>query len=148
MTMMRWNPWSVSAPFGRGLDRFFEPTPAPAWWRNAGNLRIDVEDSPDGYTLTASLPGFEPGDVDISITGRTVTVSAESKAESESTTDKADDAYVLHERYSGSLIRRLILPGAVDATSGGAKFKNGVLTIRLPKASGSETHKVEIGAGA
>ncbi len=144
MTMMRWNPWSVRAPFGRGLDRFFEPTLAPAWWRNSGNLRIDVEDKPDHYSLTASLPGFEPDDVDISVTGRTVTVSAESKEEKEN----SEDSYVLRERYSGSLIRRLILPGAVDAASGASGFKNGVLTISLPKASRSETHKVAIGAGA
>ncbi len=144
MTMMRWNPWPVRSSFGRSLDRFFDDSAeAPAWWRNSGNLRIDVEDKPDSYSLTASLPGFEPDDVDISITGRTVTVSAESKAE----TDKTEDSYVLRERYSGSLIRRLILPGAVDAANGTSEFKNGVLTISLPKASGSETHKVAIGAG-
>ncbi len=143
MTMMRWNPWPSRASFGRGLDRFFNDTPSYAWWRNSGNLRIDVEDKPDHYSLTASLPGFEPDDVDISITGRTVTVSAESKSE----TDKTEDSYVLRERYSGSLIRRLILPGAVDAAKGTSEFKNGVLSISLPKASGAETHKVAIGAG-
>ncbi len=142
MTMMRWNPWPVRSSFGRSLDRFFNDTPSYAWWRNSGNLRIDVEDKPDSYSLTASLPGFEPDDVDISITGRTVTVSAESRAK----TDKTEDSYVLRERYSGSLIRRLILPGAVDAANGTSEFKNGVLTISLPKASGSETHKVAIGA--
>lgn len=143
MTMMRWNTWPVHSSFGRSLDRFFNDTPSYAWWRNNGNLRIDVEDKPDSYSLTASLPGFEPDDMDISITGRTVTVSAESKAE----TDKTEDSYVLRERYSGSLIRRLILPGAIDAANGTSEFKNGVLTISLPKASGSETHKVAIGAG-
>lgn len=143
MTMMRWNPWPVRSSFGRSLDRFFNDAPSYAWWRNSGNLRIDVEDKPESYSLTASLPGFEPDDVDISITGRTVTVSAESKSE----TDKAEDNYVLRERYSGSLIRRLILPGAIDGANGTSEFKNGVLTISLPKASGSETHKVAIGAG-
>ena len=127
MTMTRWNPWL-----------------APAWRRNAGNLRIDVEDKPDHYSLTASLPGFAPDDVDISITGRTVTVSAESKSEADTT----EDNYVLRERYNGSLIRRLILPGAVDAANGTSEFTNGVLSIRLPKASGSETHKVAVGAGS
>ena len=145
MTMTRWNPWSVRSPFGRSLDRLFEPTPAPAWWRNAGNLRIDVEDNPDNYTLTASLPGFEPGDVEVSITGRAVTVSAESKSES---AEKSEGAYVLRERYSGSLIRRVILPAAIDAASGSTEFRNGVLTVRVPKASGAETHTLEIGAGA
>lgn len=143
MTMTRWNPWHARSPFGRSLDRFFNDTPSYAWWRNSGNLRIDVEDKPDSYSLTASLPGFEPDDVDISITGRTVTVSAESREE----TDKTEGSYVLRERYRGSLIRRLILPGAVDAANGTSEFKNGVLTISLPKASGSETHKVAIGAG-
>ena len=143
MTMMRWNPWSVRAPFGRSLDRYFSDTPSYTWWRNSGNLRIDVEDKSDQYSLTASLPGFEPDDVDISITGRTVTVSAESKQE----TENSEDSYVLRERYSGSLIRRLILPGAIDAANGTSEFKNGVLTISLPKASGAETHKVAIGAG-
>ncbi len=128
MTMTRWNPWL-----------------APAWRRNSGNLRIDVEDKPDHYSLTASLPGFEADDVDISITGRVVTVSAESKSESE---DTAEGAYVLRERYSGSLIRRLILPGSVDAANATSEFTNGVLRIRLPKASGSETHKVAVGAGS
>ncbi len=140
MTMIRWNPWTDRSLFGRGLARSLETWPGHAWRPNAGNLRIDVEDNPDHYSLTASLPGFEPGDVDISVTGRTVTVSAESSQEA----DRAEDSYVLRERYSGSLIRRLILPGAVDAANGSAEFRNGVLTIRLPKASGSETHRVAV----
>ena len=145
MTMIRWNPWSVRSPLSRHVDRLFQDVPAaPSRWRNAGNLRIDVEDNEKDYTLTASLPGFEAEEVDISITGRTVTVSAESKSES----DTPKDSYVLRERYNGSLIRRLVLPGAIDAANAASQFKNGVLTIHIPKAIGSETHKVEISTAA
>ena len=145
MTMIRWNPWAVRSPLRRHVDRLFQDaSAAPAWWRNAGNLRIDVEDNEEDYTLTASLPGFEAEEVDISVTGRTVTVSAESKSES----DTPKDSYVLRERYDGSLIRRLVLPGAIDVANAASQFKNGVLTITLPKAIGSETHKVEISTAA
>ena len=140
MTMMRWNPWRGHDAFGRNLERFLDPRNAPAWWRTSGNLGIDVEDQSDHFRLTASLPGFEPDDVDVSITGRAVTVSAEHKTEQES----EENPYILRERYNGALIRRLILPVAVDAANANAEFKNGVLSIELPKTAGAETKKVAI----
>ena len=144
MTMMRWNPWSDRSPFERNLERFFDVLGGPqSASRDADNLRVDVEDNSDHYNLSASLPGFEPKDVDISITGRTVAITAESSHEKET----KEDRYVLRERYNGTLMRRLVLPAAVDAQKAAAAFKNGVLTISLPKASGAETHKVAIGAG-
>ncbi len=140
MTMMRWNPWNGHSALRRNLERFSEPRSAPAWWRASGNLGIDVEDQSDHYRLTASLPGFEPDDVDVSITGRAVTVSAEHKTEQES----KENPYILRERYNGALTRRLILPASVEGAGAKAEFKNGVLSIDLPKTAGSETQKVEI----
>ena len=99
-----------------------------------------MEDQSDHFRLTASLPGFEPDDVDVSITGRAVTVSAEHKTEQES----KENPYILRERYNGALIRRFILPVAVDAANTKAEFKNGVLSIEPPKTAGAETRKVAI----
>ena len=142
MTMMRWNPWNGHSALRSSLERFSEPRAAPDWWRASGNLGIDVEDQSDHYRLTASLPGFESDDVDVSITGRAVTVSAEQKTETEQ--DGKENPYLLRERYSGALIRRLILPAAVEGAGAKAEFKNGVLTIDLPKTAGAETQKVDI----
>ena len=144
MTLVRWAP---RRGFGRGrlgFDRFFSDFEKGHGWRTApryatGGLALDVADRDESYVVTASLPGFGPDDVDISITERAVTVSAEA--------GKDDAPYLLRERYHGKLGRSVILPGEVNADEAVAEHKDGVLTLTLPKTVVERTKKIPVTTG-
>jgi HSP20 family protein len=83
----------------------------------------------DSVTIKAELPGLEAKDVDVSIFGNTLTVRGEKKEERE----EKDEHYHLVERAHGTFSRVVRLPAAVDVEKIKASFKNGVLTVTLPK---------------
>ena len=108
------------------------------------NPRIDVYESEDAIELSAELPGVEQGDVDVSVLEGVLTVKGEKKSVRES-----DEGARVVERSYGSFTRSFRLPENVDADNIAATFKNGVLTLSLPKVAEQkpEPRKIEV-AGA
>src|SRR5215213_3468454 len=102
-----------------------------AEWPQAGNLGLPVEVSDTGAELkvVAELPGVNETDVSVELQGDTLTIKGEKKAEEE----RKDEGYYLAERRYGAFSRTLQLPYAVEADQVQATFKNGVLTVTLPK---------------
>ena len=103
-----------------------------------GNIRvppIDFAESKDAYHLTAELPGVEQSDLDVSVSDNVLTIRAEKKAEEK----KEDHNYYRYERSYGSYQRQLQLPGEVNADKADVSFKNGVLSITLPKQEIEQT---------
>jgi HSP20 family protein len=94
------------------------------------NARTDDEET----VVTAELPGFDPEEIDLSVEGSTLTITGSREAAEA----KEGEAYHRRERWSGKFTRSLKLPADVDAAKVEAGFKDGVLTIKLPK---SEEHK-------
>jgi HSP20 family protein len=91
---------------------------------------LDVRETEDHVRVSAELPGLSKDDVEISIEGNNMLVlSGEKKAEDE----KQEGGYYRSERYYGSFSRRVLLPSDVDFDKADATFKNGVLTVMLPK---------------
>ena len=150
MTLMRWDPWREFRRGFRGFDRFFDEFENGRPWTRSmrfdgiGSLALDVMDEDNQFIVAASLPGYAPDDVDISITDRTVTVTVDSKSE---TNEVHDETYVLRERYSGKLRRSVVLPGEVDAEQAVAEHKDGVLTLKLPKTIVERTKKIPVSTG-
>jgi HSP20 family protein len=91
--------------------------------------RMDVAEDSKAFRVTIELPGIIDKDVAVSLTDRLLTIRGEKKEEKE---QKDKDAYRSERRY-GSFRRVLELPGDIDANKIDASFKNGVLTIDLPK---------------
>jgi HSP20 family protein len=91
---------------------------------------VDLIQTDDEIIVKATLPGLDPDDLDIQITGDTLTLRGESKAEEEVKEAK----YHLRERRYQSFSRSLRLPTTVVAEKAEAEMKNGVLTLTLPKA--------------
>ena len=118
--------------FSGGLDWPFGPTRSVAGWAPA----LDVSETDTEFSIQAELPGVDPKDVEISITGRSLTLSGQKK---ESTERKDANCYHSECRF-GSFSRSLQLPESVDPDKVSAEHKNGVLMIRLPKRE-SETPK-------
>ncbi|MGN0586633.1 MAG: Hsp20/alpha crystallin family protein [Oscillospiraceae bacterium] len=93
--------------------------------------RTDVRDENDKYIVETELPGFEKEDINIDIDGNHLILSAEHKTENE---DKVNGKYIHRERTYGSY-RRSFDISEVNADRIEAEYKNGVLTMTLPKKS-------------
>ncbi len=90
--------------------------------------------------MTAELPGVDPGNVDISLPEEMLTIRGEKREEQE---EKKRDYHRI-ERCYGSFTRTVSLPAAVDADNVEATFKEGVLTINMPKREEAKTRKVKV----
>lgn len=90
--------------------------------------------------VTAEIPGFDPESMDISVIKDRMTLKAEREVE------KPDENVVRHraERSSGSFARTIQLPWDVDADKVSAAYRNGVLTIRLPRTEATKPKRVQI----
>jgi HSP20 family protein len=117
------------------LDRLFGDfsTRTPRGWMDLEeenlSLPIDLVEDDQEYRLTAELPGLKPEDVDISISGNTLTIKGEFSEEQEG---ERKNVHFRERRY-GKFQRSTTLPSTVDADKIEASFENGVLKLSLPK---------------
>ncbi|RME69502.1 MAG: Hsp20/alpha crystallin family protein [Nitrospirae bacterium] len=126
------------------FERFFgdyEVEPATERW-SILSPKVDMVESDKDYKLTAELPGIEEKDLEVTLDDDNVlTIKGEKKEEKED----RDKNYYYRERRFGSFVRRIPLPEDIDADKIEAKFKNGVLTLHIPKvASAKKGKKIEI----
>lgn len=89
----------------------------------------DVTDTDNSVNVSIELPGMTEKDIDISLSGNAMTIRGEKKIEHE---EERKGVY-MSERHYGSFYRTVPLPAGVDPEKAEAKFKNGVLTVILPK---------------
>ncbi len=118
--------------FFRGLDR---PTARYTAWP-----ALDVAEQDEALVVRAEVPGCEPEDIEISVSGNTLTISGQKKERKE----EKDKGYYHVESVSGKFRREVNLPTDVDNSKVEARYKNGVLSIHLPKAEISKAVKVQI----
>ena len=103
------------------------------WRRDFGfnvTPAIDIVEKDTAFEVTAELPGLDVKDVDVRLANGMLTIKGEKREEKE---EKTKDRYVSERRY-GSFRRSLQIPGSVDADKIESGFKNGVLTVTLPKS--------------
>ncbi len=142
-----WDPMREAVTLREAIDRLFQdsfvrPSAATQTGAPTGNLPIDVYETPDNYVVVASLPGFKPDDVEITVHGEMLSIRAEYK------NDEAvkDAQYLIRERRVGSLGRQIGLPRAVQPDRATADFDNGILRLTLPKAESEKPKTIRIGA--
>lgn len=106
---------------------------------------MDMHDGEKDVTLSIELPGVDEKDIDLSVSGQTVTVSGEKKSEKETKEGES----VRSERSYGSFSRSVALPFRIDGDKVEAKFAKGVLTVTVPKPEDAmrQSKKVPIAAG-
>jgi HSP20 family protein len=97
------------------------------------DMRLDVVEDDKLYQVKIDMPGVKKGDIDVSVEGNLVTISAEIKREK----SEEHQRELYTERYSGKAYRSFTLPLEVDSTRSEAKYDGGVLMLTLPKKSGS-----------
>ena len=104
-------------------------------------MKVDVAERNGAYTVAAELPGVRKEDIQVSIDGAEVTLSAEVKREREA----GKDERVLHtERTYGKVTRSFTLPQEVDDAKAEAKFKDGILELTLPKKVAAQRKQISI----
>lgn len=104
-------------------------------------LPVDISEGKEGETIVrASLPGFRKEDVKISVHEGVLEISAEHSAESET----SDEKFYRKERRWGSMSRRIALPGQPADDGVDAELKDGVLTVRVKPAKGSQPRAIAV----
>ncbi len=121
------------------MDRFFdEPLFGLESSFRSYTPSADLSETETEYTITVDIPGFDEKDVDVLFQKNNLTIRGSKETE----TEKKHRHYHQIERKSGSFERSFYLPDEVDEQKIEAKYKHGVLTIRLPKLGvGQSTHK-------
>jgi HSP20 family protein len=128
----------------RLLDGFFGP--AVGLWPNATTRtattwpRFDVSETDSAIHVSAELPGVNQNEVDVEVHADTLRISGEKKDERVVT----DHSFHVVERRFGKFDRTVTLPAEVDGGQAEATFKDGVLTIHLPKVKPVSAQKITI----
>jgi len=98
------------------------------------DLRVDTSEDDKAYHVTAELPGMSDKDVEVTFADNTLTISGEKKEEKE----VKEENYHRRERSFGSFRRSFTLPVEIDEGKIAATFRNGVMTIDLPKSKSAQ----------
>lgn len=148
--LRKWEPFRELATVQKDMDEFFR--------RMLGGLTtgifrremtgewypaIDCYMKENHLVVRADLPGVDPADVDISVTGNTLTIKGERKSE----TEKKNEGYLYHEATFGSFERTITLPEGVDTARIHASCKNGIIEVTMPAKAEALPRKVKVEIG-
>ena len=141
-------PYDVARRRSRGLTPFWRET--EDFWNDffpnvtGGGFEwspsVDVAESDGSVVIKAELPGLEARDIDVDVAGDVLTLKGEKKMDEE----KIGERVFRRERFHGTFQRSFRLPAGVESEKVDANFKNGVLTITVPKSEESKHRKIEI----
>jgi HSP20 family protein len=135
----------------RDVNRIFDDfwrrfdQPFAAFGRfDRGGPRTDIAETEHALEVSVELPGIDQNEIDVSLSDNALTIKGEKKSERQQS--KKD--YRLSERSYGSFYRSIPLPSGVDTDKASAEFKNGVLTVTLPKTQEAlaRVKKIEVKA--
>jgi len=143
----RFDPFGEMVTLRQAMDRLFEDSVvSPISWRSltgdTGAPALDVHQTDDEIVVTAALPGLKPEDVEITITGQTLSLRGEFKGDDEVKRDQ----YLYRERRFGSFHRQVQLPVRVQGDQANATFEDGVLTLSIPKAEEVKPRQIQVKA--
>lgn len=146
MSLLRWDPFEELEELRESMDRLFEDffgrRPLRRVRADRWQPAIDMYETDREVVVRAELPGIDPKDVDISISGNVLSLKGESKLEREV---NEKDYYRRELRY-GAFSRSITLPVDVKAEGAKATFRHGILEVRIPKAEEAlpKTIKIEV----
>jgi HSP20 family protein len=134
----RFDPFSEQ--FEDMVRRFFRPT---RWEIETTpvEIKVDVSEDPEAYTVKAEVPGVKKEDINVQIDGNVVSISAETKREKE---EKEKGKVVRSERYYGAMYRSFSLGHDLDEGRAEAKYADGILELKLPKKPSSAAKKLAV----
>jgi len=139
-----WTPFDRLASLRDEVNRLFDFT-SPTLSRDAGLFSswapvLDVSHDKDFVYVRAELPGMKKEEIDISLHNGMISISGERKHEDES----KDGENYRTERFFGRFNRSVALPTSVDANKVRASYKDGVLSVTLPKAEEAKPKQIQV----
>src|SRR5437762_9431509 len=148
MAIARIAPLSDFVSLRDAMDQLFQESfIRPNGWSGAAaqiTMPVDLWETKDAYHLRADLPGMTAEEIEINVTGDTVSLAGETKAP----TDVTNDGWLRQERRTGKFQRAFTLPVQIDSNAVTATFTEGVLELVLPKSETVKPKTVKITAGA
>lgn len=142
MALVRWNPTTDFDLFRRQMDRLFdEMTGDRAMNLQEWGPAIELNDAGNHLILKAQLPGLNQDDIDVSVSGDSVTISGEYRHE-----EGSEQSYGSEFQY-GKFSRTVGLPVRIKQDQVEAEYTNGVLSLHLPKVEEATNRKVKINLG-
>lgn len=145
MAIVRWEPFQNLLATQREFDRLFREAFTPFLGEGETSTRtwappVDIYETGDNIVLKAELPGIEPKDVEVRVEDNTLYLKGERKFEKE----VKDENYHRVERSYGAFARSFALPNSIDAEKVAAEYKDGVLTLTLPKREEAKPKTIKI----
>lgn len=140
-----------TSPFGellqlrRAMERMFDDPffrPAVGSRISGRRLPLDVFETPEALVIEAALPGVKPEEVEVSVLGDTLTLTAGSESE----TDADQDGNRWREVRRGKVTRSITLPQGVAADQATATFENGLLRLSIPKVQPADRLRIPVTA--
>lgn len=145
-SIVRWDPVRDMMTLREAMDRAFEdrffrpPIPFGPWAE--GTLAVDMYETDDSVVVKTAIPGVKADEIDISVTGNTLTIKAETKEKEE----VKEENYLRREQRYGSYCRTLTLPGGLEVDKATADYTDGVLTLTFPKAEEVKPKSIKVTA--
>ncbi len=142
--LVKWEPMlgltRVNDVFDRMLEDFFSMDTRLSEPVTSLMPLMNIEETKDAYRITVELPGMEKDDIDIQIKDNVLTISGEKKEEH----TEEEGTFYRRERRFGKFSRSVNLPSDIDVEKIDAEYKNGVLTLTLPKTEESKPKKISV----
>ena len=141
----------MTSPLTRGslLDEFFKEV-APGFFikplhgdpvPSASQIKIDVSENDQAFSVRAEIPGVNKQDIHVSVDGSIVTLSAEIRQHD---AEREGEKLLRSERYYGSVSRSFQLPAEVDEAQSKARYENGILLLSLPKKVSNSPQRLTV----
>ncbi len=144
MSMIWRDPFEPLTPLREAMNRLFEESfVGPRFELVFGRtFPLDVSESEDKqhYLIEASLPGFKPEEIQVTVEGDTLLIHAQKKEE----TKAEKGTYVRRERYEGEMSRSITLPTAIDVARVEASYEHGLLKLIVPKAEVAKPTQIPV----
>ncbi len=147
MRIVRWQPFPELVNLRQAMEKLFEDsfvTPSRILSTLGPGVAtpIDMYQPANELIVNAALPGIKPEEVDITITGDTLTIKRETKAEEK--TERED--YLYREHRYGTFNRSVTLPSGLNTDKTEADFNNGILTLTIPKSEEIKPRQIKVKA--
>jgi HSP20 family protein len=149
MSISRWEPFGQLVSLRDAMNLLFEESylrPGSERTVRGGEqvaaLPVDVYETAGELVVMASIPGVDPGSVEITLEGDTLSIRGEGKLA------QAEGNYLLQERRSGPFLRQLQINIPVQADKAEAAFDRGVLTLTIPKSEAIKPRQIKVKSGS
>ncbi len=145
MTLVKYNPTNSLFGLKSNMDKLFDEffgLDKGIWPESTLSVvpAVDLEETEDAFKITAELPGMTKKDIKITLENNVLSISGEKKAERE----EKDKNYHRVERSYGKFHRAFELPGAVNRDKIEAEYKDGILSISVPKTEEAKPKQIEV----